>query len=294
MASIELRAPIEEAMILRMAAVASDVGAARLLRPTPELELAAYIDLSLSQFVGEFANAISRTARTLFGNIAGDPISTGEVRLVTETGPDITRLLILSGGTIQSDGISAVDAAFRSSGERGFLGLPVASIPALEFELVVAEISLQSGSLIGKYAATLLGEGAALAALLFFVAPDYAEWRADRLTNHEIVRVTEHGRCSVDFAVEIDINALRDLAAKALVKPKSRQPEVMSDERRTCLTQVLLHLNNVHPGGMDGVRGSHTRQAEKAFAKREGISVSEIGKLPFYEALIAGVQRKRQ
>ena len=293
MASIELRAPIEDARVISIAAIASDVGAAKLLRPTPESELAAYIDLSLTQFVGEFANAIAGTARALFSNIPGDAIATGEVQLVTETGARITRLLILNGDAVQSaDGTTAAPAS-RISGEFGFPGVPLASVPALGFDLVAAEISIRSGSLIAKYAAVLIGEGAAVAALLFLVSPDYTEWRSHRLTNHEITRVTEHGRCSVDFAAELDIDALRDLAAKALIKPKG-QTDTMSDERRTCLTQVLLHLNGAHPGGMDGVRGPHTRQAETAFAKREGIPVAEIGELPFYEALVAGVQRKRQ
>ncbi len=295
MASIELRAPIEEARILRIAAIASDVGAAKLLRPTPELELASYIDFSLNQFVGEFTNAISGTARSLFGNIAADPIFTGEVQIVTEIGQPINHLVILAEDGFQSaDGIPAADAAaFRTLGERSFSGLLLARVPVLGFDVIAVEISLHSGSLIGRYAAVLLGEGAALAALLFVLAPVYSEWRADRLTNHEIVRVTDHGRCSVDFAAELDIDALRDLAAKALVEPIAGQPSFMSDERRTCLTQVLLHLNGAHPGGIDGARGAHTRQAEMVFAKREGIPMSEIGKLPFYEALVAGVQRKR-
>lgn len=290
MIPFEWQASLGTPKFVRIAASASHLGAARFLRPIPEVELAAYIDLSVDQYVGELVSAISGVAQLLFGSIDGDPVATGDTPIVTQTGRGITRLLALDeGGTLFTDG-----AVFRAGSDVEFSGPLFASVPALGFGIFAAEISLQHGSLIAKFANVFVGTGAGVAAALFLLAPIYAEWHADRLANHEIIRVTEHGRCAVDFAAELDIGALRELAAHALVKPPHGKVSAVPKKRRICLTQVLLHLNNAYPGKFDGIEGDYTKQAEVAFAERVGLTAKDVGSLPFYEALIANIQPKRQ
>ncbi len=256
-----------------VAAIAQETGARRVLTPSSLAELAAVADLSISQFVGGLAGALLSTGAFLFQQIEGDPFADGAGGLVVQIERSTLARLVLD-----------------QSREFRPLALPLAFIPTLEASLNVVEINLSEGSLIIKILGAVFGTGAGLTAALFLLGPEYVDWHATRLADHEIVRVIKGGRCSVDFAAELHIGDLRAAAAEGLVKnPKA---STTMERRRVCIAQILLHLNNTYPGKFDGVEGPMTVKAKQVFAKKSGLTTHEIDTLPYFEALIAGIQPK--
>ncbi|GGE98190.1 hypothetical protein [Sphingomonas prati] len=251
--------------------IAQDIGARRILRPSSSAELAAVADLSISQFVDGLAGALLSTGSFLFQQIEGDPFADGAGGLVVRIERSTLASLVLD-----------------QSGELQPPVLPLAYITALEASLNVVEIILSEGSLIIKALGAVFGTGAGLTAALFLLGPEYTDWHATRLADHDIVRVIAGGRCSVDFAAELHIGDLRAAAAEGLVK--NPQASQTMKRRRVCIEQVLL--NGTYPGKFDDMEGPMTAKAKQVLAKKSGLTTRDVDTLPYFEALIAGIQPK--
>lgn len=274
MIPLEWRASERARPTFSVAAIARDVGPRRLLTPTSQAELAAFTDLSLNQFVSEMANALLATGTGLFGQLEDDPLAGGDGVHLIQTWRAVVQTLAVT---------EDIDLAAP--------GLPLALIPGLEVSLSAVEISLSEGSLITKVIGGFFGAGAGLSATLFLIGPELADWHSTKLADHEIIRVTQGGRCSVEFAAELHIEELRRLAAEGLMKDPTASGNM--ERRRVCTEQVLLHMNGAFPGKFDGYDGPMTGKAKVSFATKSGLTARDVGSLPYYEALVAGVQLKR-
>jgi hypothetical protein len=259
--------------MFEIAVQARDVGPRALLRPSTDEQLATQLDRVLTNYVSELAADIASANAPLMA-----VLRRSDFREAATLTTSINRAVLHR---------AVVDDRF----ELPSVGLPLASIEAMGFEILATKINIVHGSVIAKVAGTFIGAGAGLSLALFvgqpFANQIYSDWRTDR----EIVRTTSDGQCAIEFAAELNVDEMRKLAVASLQKKAGATAE--EEMRRVCVLQALLYLNAAFPGEIDGIEGPKTVQAKKAFAAKSGIKSSSLESYPFYQALLAGVQPKR-